>query len=77
MYKVTFSEFDEIDSLNQKNNYSTSGSSSYMSKNSLFNSLFNFPSDINKTTVVFSSVFLPQESEQHFNSSNVFSPYLF
>jgi hypothetical protein len=43
MYSVMFLEFDENESLNQKNNYSVSG---YMSFNSLFNFLDNSSSKL-------------------------------
>jgi hypothetical protein len=49
-----------------------SGSSGYMS----INSLFNFPlilTNIKSPTMLFSSVFSSQESEQHLNPLNVFS----
>jgi hypothetical protein len=61
IYNVTFLEFDEIDSLNQKNNYSMSDWSGYVSDNSLFNFPFNsllVLTDIKSDTMSFSLVFL-------------------
>jgi hypothetical protein len=55
-YSVTFPEFDENHSPNQKNNYFTSGSSSYMSFNSLVNSLSKL-TNLNSPSTLFSSVF--------------------
>jgi hypothetical protein len=74
-YNVTFSEFDEIDSLNHKNNYSTSSQSSYTSDNLLFNLSFNsLPvlTEIKNPLTPLFSVSSPQESEQHLYSLNVF-----
>jgi hypothetical protein len=76
MYKVTFLEFDEIDLSNWKNNYSTSGQSSYMSNNPPFNFPFNSPpvlTGIKNPLMPLFSVSSPQGSEQHLYSLNVFS----
>jgi hypothetical protein len=66
-----FLEFDEIDSLIQKNNYSVSSLSCYMSNNSLINSSLVL-TEINSIITPFSSVFSLQEFEQHLHPSNVF-----
>jgi hypothetical protein len=69
-----FSEFNEKDSPNQKNNYSASG---YMLFNFLFNSLNNSPSkltSLNNPSMLFSPVLSQHESKQHLNSAIVFSP---
>jgi hypothetical protein len=69
IYNMTFSEFNEFESLNQKNNYSASSSSGYLS----FKSLFNFSVEI-KTLLTFSSlVFSQHESEQYLDPAKVFS----
>jgi hypothetical protein len=65
-----FLEFDENDSLNWKNNNSASSLSGYVS----FNSLFNYPSNINSFPTLFSLVFLHYRFKQHLNSANVFPP---
>jgi hypothetical protein len=72
MYSVTFLEFDEKDSSNQKNNYSAS---SYMSFNSSFNSSNNFQSkltSLNSSPTLFSPVLSQHKSKQHLNSAIVF-----
>jgi hypothetical protein len=77
IYSVTFSEFNENNSLNQKNNYSMSSSSDYISFNSLFNPLVNSPSkltSLNSPLTLFSSVLSQHGSEQHLDSATVFSP---
>jgi hypothetical protein len=66
MYSVTFPEFRENNSLNQKNNYSTSGFMSFNSPSKL--------TSLNSSPTLFSSVFSHRESEQHLNSKNVFPP---
>jgi hypothetical protein len=71
IYNVTFLKFEEKESMNWKNNYSTSDWSGYTSDNSPFNS----PpvlTKIKNTAMPFSSVFLAQESKQHLDLSNVF-----
>jgi hypothetical protein len=80
MFNVTFSEFNEIDLLNWKNNYSTSGQSGYTSNNPLFNSPFNSLSvltEIKSPLTPLFSVFSLQGSEQHLYPLNVFSPTSF
>jgi hypothetical protein len=67
-----FPEFDENNSLNWKNNYSVSGSSGYMSFNSLVNFLSKLTS-LNSPLMLFSSVFSHHRSEQHLDSATVFS----
>jgi hypothetical protein len=71
MYSVTFSEFDENDSLNWKNNYSESG---YMLFNSLDNSLSKLTS-LNNSSMLFYSVLSQHKSKQHLNSAIVL-PFL-
>jgi hypothetical protein len=68
----------ENNSPNQKNNYSTSGSSLkwknyFMLNNSLFNSSAKLTS-LKDNPTPFSSVFHHHESEQHLDSKNVFPP---
>jgi hypothetical protein len=74
IYNMTFSKFNEFKSLNQKNNYSVSSSSDYLS----FNSLFNFPLEIKTLPTFSSSVYSQHKSEQHLDLANVFSllPFL-
>jgi hypothetical protein len=64
IYNVTFSEFNENDLMNWKNNV-------------LVNSLFNSLSNINSFSMLFSSVFLHHRFKQHLDSVNVFSLFLF
>jgi hypothetical protein len=56
IYKVMFSKFNKIDLSNQKNNYSASGLSSYMSNNSLFNFLL-ILIEIKSSTMLSSLIF--------------------
>jgi hypothetical protein len=65
-----FSEFEENNLLNQKNNYSVSG---YMLFNSSDNSLSKLTS-LNNLSMLFSSVLLLHKSKQHFDSTTVFPP---
>jgi hypothetical protein len=68
---VTFPEFDENDSPNQKNNNFVSGSSSYVSINSLSNL-----TNINNPPTLFSPVLSHHGLEQHLYPANVFPPLL-
>jgi hypothetical protein len=69
---MMFSEFNENNSLNQKNNNSTSSSSGYISYNFLFNSLSKL-TNLNSSSMLFSSVFSHHRSKQHLDSAIVFS----
>jgi hypothetical protein len=62
IYNVTFPKFDENDSLNQKNNNSTSSSSGYVSN----------LTNINSPPMLFSPVLSHHGLEQHLNPANVF-----